>query len=426
MNLKPALQFVILLFPLLSFAQQPPNQQLQSIPGITITQVKHNDFKEYYEIMVEQPLDHFNATGKIFKQRIFVGINNPLVPTIMETEGYAVNRPVMPGFMQGCNYVAVEHRYFGKSVPDNMDWTYLTIKQAAYDLHHIRELLKTVLTGKWMSTGISKGGQTAIAYKMHFPNDVDATLAYVTPIKNSINDSRITSRMDSLAKTDAGKKVYAFQKDAFKNKAVLLRAFDVLVQNKGYKFGRLKNETVLEYMLLEYPFAFFQNGGDSSVIPPVTASAQQVLDEIINVVPVWFFTETFRPKLQPSFYMFYHELGYYEYNLAPVKQWLSAKSYPNNIFAPQNITIAFDPTYLKDLQKFIGNAATANLIFIYGELDPYTAAQAPVDNNKNCLKLIVKSGSHKSRIADLSAEQQHEVYKRLSEWLQWPVGVERK
>jgi hypothetical protein len=426
MSIKPVLQFIAFLAPLFTFAQQQFSQSLQNMPGVTVTQVKHNDFKEYYEIMVEQPLDHFNPGAKVFKQRIFVGINDPVAPTVMETEGYAVNRPAMPDFLKGCNYVSVEHRYFGKSVPDNSDWTYLTIKQAAYDCHHIHELLKPILTGKWMTTGISKGGQTAIAYKMYFPNDADATLAYVTPVKNGLNDNRIQNRMDSLAKTETGKKVYAFQKNAFINKAELLKTFDAFIYDNHYKFGRLKSETVLEYMLLEYPFAFFQNGGDTSLIPAATASPKQALDEIVNVVPIWFFTETFRPKLQPSFYMFYNELGYYEYNLIPYKQWLSAKSYPNNIFAPQNISVTFDPTYLNDLQKFISKPTIERLIFIYGELDPYTAAQAPVENNKNCLKLIVKGGSHKSRVAHLSAEQQQQVYGRLSAWLSWPIGVTGK
>ena len=416
----------LLLLPLLPFAQQPFITQLKAVKGITVTQVQNSDFKEYYEIMVEQPLDHFHSNGKVFNQRIFVGINNPAAPIVMETEGYAVNKITKPEFIKDCNEISVEHRYFGKSLPDSLDWTYLTVKQAAYDCHHIHELFAAVLTGKWLTSGISKGGQMAVAYKMFFPNDADATIAYVTPIKKSLNDIRIVSAMDSLAKTESGKRVFAFQKNALKNKAELLKAFDSYVQNNNYRFGKMKNETVLEYMLLEYPFAFFQNCSDTNQIPLAKGSPSEVLQEVTTVVPVWFFTESFKAKLQPSFYMFYHELGYYEYNIAGLKQWLSAKSYPNNIFAPQNAAITFDPTYLNSLQEFITKPGTQKLIFIYGEFDPYTAAQAPIDNNNNCLKLIVKNGCHKSRVADLSPEQQRLVFDHLSGWLQWPVSYSKQ
>ncbi|MDP1818237.1 MAG: hypothetical protein Q8K92_27535, partial [Leadbetterella sp.] len=100
--------------------------------------------------------------------------------------------------------------------------------------------------------------------------------------------------------------------------------------------------------------------------------------------------------------MFYHELGYYEYNLSPFKKWLSSDSYPNNIFAPQNATINFDTTYLTSLNKFINSPTTEKLIFVYGEFDPYTSTRPIFDNNKNCLTVIAKNGCHKSRVADLT------------------------
>lgn len=421
MNKKTDIFYIILLLPFAIFAQGTINVQLQSVKGITITKKENTGFKEYYEIMVDQPVDHFNSINKVFKQRIFVGFNNIEAPTVMETEGYAIGNVSKPNFIKDCNLISVEHRYFGKSLPDSLDWKYLTIKQAAYDLHHIRELFGQIFKGKWMTTGISKGGQTAVAYKMFFPKDADASIAYVTPIKNSINDKRIETYLKTVSKTECGKKVFSFQKFALRNKTELLKEFDKYVLSKGYVFSKMKNETVFEYLLLEYPFAFFQNCFDCNLIPDSTALPEKIINEIITVVPPRYYSDAFKSKWETPFYMFYHELGYYEYDIADVKQWLKNDSYSNNIFVPQNIKINFDDTYLTSLNKFINDRKTEKLIFIYGELDPYTSTQPNIEKNKNCLKMIVKNGCHKSRIADLSLEQQKQVFIKLSTWLQWKI-----
>ena len=411
--------FIFFLLPFVTFSQQT----IHDIKGITVTQKSNSDFKEYFEVLVDQPLDHFNSTDKVFKQRVFVGFNNSTAPTVMETEGYAISYSYLPAFMKGCNYIYVEHRYFGKSVPDSLDWTYLTIKQATSDLHHIRELFGQIFTGKWMTTGISKGGQTAIAYKMFFPNDADATLAYVTPIKNGFNDKRFSDYLNSTSKTECGKKVFSFQQFAFRNKTTLLNEFDNYILYNKYTFGKMKSEKVFEYLLLEYPFSFYQNCFDCKLIPDTTTTPTEIVMEIISVVPPKFFSDAFRLKLEPSFYMFYHELGYYEYDLTPFKQWLSSDNYSNNIFAPKNATLNFDTTYLTLLNKFINNQTTEKLIFVYGEFDPYTSARPTFDNNKNCLTVIAKNGCHRSRVAGLTAEQQQIIFKQLSIWLQWKVGT---
>jgi hypothetical protein len=421
MNKKNKLLFTFLLFCCVAFAQPTILDQLKSLEGITIEKRDNLEFKEYYEIMVDQPVDHFNSNGKIFKQHIVIGINNVLAPTVMEVEGYAIGRTYKPDFIKDCNFICVEHRYYGTSSPDTMDWKYLTIKQASYDLHSIRKLFGEILKGKWMTTGISKGGQTAIAYKMYFPDDADATVAYVTPIKNGVNDSRFAEYMHTISKTECGRQVFSFQRFAFRNKASLLTEFNKYVNAKGFTFGTLTNEKAFEYVLLEYPFSFFQNCYDCKKIPDTTSSTDELLKGILKVVYLPYFTEQYK-SAKPSLYMFYHELGYYEYDITGVKQWLSGDNYSNSIFAPQDVVINFDATYQTDLNKFITDPKTERLVFIYGELDPYTVTQAPVDKNKNCLKFIVKNGCHKSRISDLPENEQQIIYKQLSVWLQWKVG----
>ena len=68
-------------------------------------------------------------------------------------------------FIPGANVLTVEHRYFGKSIPSPCDWKHLTIKNAADDMHAIVSSFKNLYTGKWIATGASKGGQTALFFK---------------------------------------------------------------------------------------------------------------------------------------------------------------------------------------------------------------------------------------------------------------------
>ena len=168
MNKSTTILFFILLLHIRTFAQQTISKQLQNIKGITIIQKENLDFKEYYEIMVDQPIDHFYSSSKFFKQQIYVGFNNTIAPTVLETEGYAIGNSSLPAFMKGCNYISVEHRYFGKSLPDKLDWKYLTIKQATYDLHTIRELFGQIFKGKWMTTGIVKADKPPLLTKCFF------------------------------------------------------------------------------------------------------------------------------------------------------------------------------------------------------------------------------------------------------------------
>lgn len=87
----------------------------------------------------------------------------------------------MSNLIEG-NQILMVHRFFPMATPDPINWQYCNIRQAAADQHRIKELLKDLYPGKWISGGTSKGGMTALFYKRFYPDDVDATVAYVAPI----------------------------------------------------------------------------------------------------------------------------------------------------------------------------------------------------------------------------------------------------
>lgn len=106
--------------------------------------------------------------------------------------------------------------------------------------------------------------------------------------------------------------------------------------------------------------------------------------------------------------MFYHELGYYEYNITQFIKYLKQKDYSNNYFSPKNTTIQFSSAFQKMVNTFINSNNSKNVFFIYGQNDPW-ALQTTSSKNT----FIVPSGSHKSKIADFLPEQQTEIYNKI-------------
>ena len=179
------------------FAGSPVLEKLKQIPQISdIQELKINNFNEYYQFYFEQPLDHADPSKGTFKQRVLLGHKEMDAPVIVELEGYYIFSPEageLSTLFDG-NQVTIEHRFFDKSVPEGeIPWEYLTIKQAADDHHAIIQAIKDKLyaTSKWVSTGISKGGQTTIFHRYFYPEDVDISVPYVAPLNLEYVDPRL-------------------------------------------------------------------------------------------------------------------------------------------------------------------------------------------------------------------------------------------
>lgn len=373
---------------------------------------ENTNFKEYYEITIPQFVDHTNTKDK-FDQRIYVGINDIHAPNILITDGYAIDYASKPAYNNelatelNANLITVEHRFFGKSIPNNIEWNNLTVKQAAEDYHYIKSILDPILKGKWIASGISKGGQAALGYKLFYPNDVAAVVVYGTAIKNK-QTVYTDSILFPLSKTECGKKVNEFQLYLFKHKSDLLPLFNNYSIKNNFDYTPLSTETVLDYLLLEYPFSFWQNGNKCEDLPDTSVSAETLFTYLIKVVPPRFFSTRQRPQLEPAFYMFYNELGYYEYNTKPFKKYLQQNNYSNNYFTPKNTSIQFNKEFQQKVNTFIQSKASDDIFFIYGEYDPW-ALQTII--SKNVFR--VSQGSHKSKIADLNKIQKTELYNKL-------------
>lgn len=385
--------------------------QIPSVPGIKTQTLSNANFREFYEIMLPQDEDH-NNPGKKFNQRIYVGINDVTAPVVIETDGYALNYVAKNDYTNElaqdlkANLIVVEHRYFGKSLPDSMNWKYLTVKQAADDYHYIKEVFGKLFTGKWISTGISKGGQAALAYKLFFPEDVSATLVYGAAVKKqSFVDT--DSLLFTLGQTPCGLRQAVYQRVMLYHKTEFLPYFITYVTQKKLDFAPMEAGELYDRLVLEFPFSFWQNAGDCNGIPDSTAGVITLVNYLNTIVPPYTFSNSNKSLMQPAFYMFYKELGYYEYSTEKFKNYLEKDEYSNKYFCPV-ANISYDNAYQQKIKDFAAGEKSGTVFFLYGQDDPW-AMQTAVTKNK----IVVKNGNHKSRMKDLPKEEREELLAKI-------------
>jgi hypothetical protein len=421
---KLQLLFISLLISFVSFAQleqflksQSEIKAIEKIPG-------NNFFNETWKIMVRQPLDHSDTTKGFFMQRVFVADKGKENPVVLITEGYAANYAAMPRYinelspMLNSNQICIEHRYFGESWPDSLNWDFLTVTNVADDHHTIVEMLKKYYSGKWINTGISKGGQTAVYHRTFYPDDVDVTVAYVGPLNFGVEDGRHEPFLRNVPGTAEQRvRIEEFQIEVLKNREILVPKIEKYSKDKNYTYRISMNE-VLDYCVLEYPFALWQWGRLTDKVPSKDAGVDSLFNHLLKVSNPSYFAIEEMEGIKSFFVQAARELGYYGYDTKPFKKYLSIKNaegYLTRIFLPAGLKIKYKKTTAKQVRKFMKNT-DEEMLFIYGEWDPWSATAFEV-YNPNQVKVVKPGGSHSTRIGNLPPEQQNQVKEKLEEWL---------
>lgn len=400
-------------------------QKLCTLKGvITVDSLPSDYSSEKYVVTIRQPLDHKHPEKGSFTQRVVISHEGFDRPTVLVTEGYggdyALNpryRDELAGLFQ-TNTVFVEHRYFSGSVPDTVDWQYLTAQNSASDLHLITTLFKQIYPQKWISTGISKGGQTALIYRAFFPNDVDITVPYVAPVSRSAEDGRHEPFLNKVGDKKTRQAILSFQREVLKRRGEIIPIMEKFCMEKQLSFRISMNE-VLDYCVLEYSFAFWQWGTPASQIPANSATTEVLFKHLTEISGPDYFA-TGQPT-QAFFIQAARELGYYGYDIEPFKDLLfirTAKDYLQRIMLPEGITIQFQPELYKKLTNFI-ETSDPRLIFVYGEYDPWTSVGiTKLDGKKNMFVAIQPKGSHRARINTLPDSLRDKVIKTINLWLE--------
>lgn len=419
------LLFVLLSASASSFAQTVLEQKINAISAIKeIRPLETSEFSEKYVTYFTQPLDHRHPEKGSFRQRVIVSHVGFDRPTVIVTEGYGAAYALRSQYREelskllNANMIFVEYRYFLESTPGPKDWQYLTAENSADDLHAITTAFKNIYPGKWIATGISKGGQTTLLYRTFYPDDVDISVPYVAPLCYGVEDGRHEPFLHKVSTPENRKIIEDFQLEALKRKATLLPRFEKYCTEKNYSF-RAPIEEIYDYSVLEYSFALWQWGTPISSIPATTASDDEIFSHLLAISEPGYFTAD---SPNASFFVqAARELGYYGYDVQPFKQYLSIQSsegYLHRLMLPEELKdMPFDKTLSKKITKFL-KKQDPKMIFIYGQNDPWTAAGVTwLKNKKNIHVFIQPNGSHLARINTLPEAEKAKVMELINEWL---------
>ncbi|MBD3343399.1 MAG: hypothetical protein GF353_30155, partial [Candidatus Lokiarchaeota archaeon] len=87
------------------------------------------------------------------------------------------------------------------------------------------------------------------------------------------------------------------------------------------------------------------------------------------------------------------------------------------MMAPQGVALNFEAAVMSDIIAWLQSEGN-NIIYIYGENDPWTAGAIESVGSTNSIKIVQHGANHSVKIADLDDSEL--VYSMLEEWL----GVE--
>ncbi len=411
----------------LTQAQEDISKYLYDLPDIQFEKIDPiDDGYSSYLLMIKQPIDHNDLTKGHFQQKVYLnhlGLNQI---NVMATEGYAANRNRMyeaTNLLSG-NQINVEHRYFGKSVPKNADWKYLTLEQATADLHKIRTILGKLYKKAWVSTGISKGGQTTIAYRYFYPNDVSVSMPYVAPLNNDYEDKRIYKFLKSVGTEECRKSIKDYQKRLLKNKKKIMPLLKWYAKGGDQKFTYHSLEEAFELGVLEYSFSFWQWGNDCASIPTKDASVDDMLQHFIDVVGISFYNDQVVKYYGPHYYQASTQLGYYGFETKGFRKCLDVLGKkPHASFNPDKMRTEYDDTYNTKVAKWLEKRGD-RFIHIYGEIDTWSATAVPESDKVDAEWFMLKGRHHgDARVVSFNNEEKARLKAKLKEWLDVDIDL---
>jgi hypothetical protein len=376
----------------------------------------------YYVIHFEQKVDHDDPQSPTFLQEVSLLHHDELsYPMVVHTSGYwdyYLDRVVELTGLLGANQISIEHRYFGDSRPEPADWSKLTIEQMAADQHVIVTSLRRLYEGKFITTGGSKGGMTAIYYRRFYPDDVDGTVPYVAPISFGAPDARYTPFLDTLGPTACRDQIRAVATDLLANRrAMVLAKAQAQATANNYVYNRIALGPAVESSIFNIEWSFWQYYGVSNCasVPAATADDDTMWKFLDDVSPVSDNTDARIEQFDAYYHQAYHQLGYPDGGAAYLEPYLmySDADYINALPTAQP---AYDGgAAMLDIDRFVREEGD-RFLFVYGEWDPWTGGMFDLGGAKDSLRLVQAEGTHGARITRLAASDREAALAKLEAW----------
>ena len=403
-------------------------ERLEAIPGMTVVEEKTAPAPyRYFVLNYTQPNDHLKPFRGSFQQRLTVLHRGTDRPTVLQTSGYNVGtNPTRsePTRLVDGNQVSTEQRFFTPSRPQPADWTrQLTIWQAASDHHRIVRALDGLYSGKWLSTGASKGGMTSVYHRRFFPRDVDGTVAYVAP-NDVVNqeDSRYTRFFETVGTPECRAALTALEREALgPRRGELLTRFQAAANAEGWTFSNTLQtiDRALEMVVLDTAWAFWQYSGVESCpgIPPATATTDQIYAFLDNTVSFGFYTDQGLEPYIPYYFQAGTQLGYPVPSFARLDGLTRYRGlYQPRAVVPRELQLRFEPQRMRDIDDWVRKSGS-ELLFVYGQNDPWGAEAFELGHRTRDSYWYEAAGAnHGANISRLTAPEQAEATAALQRW----------
>ena len=381
------------------------------IEGYTVYKIR------YKQWIVQE--DH--SKGAFLQHAILHHISRD-APMILVPQGYDLRSQTLTDLtrrVQG-NQLKIEHRFYGNSIPGDLPemGSALTTKRAAADIHRFVEVFKFqegdeeighdstgYYTGRWVSTGTKQKWIDCNLSSRWWPDDVDATVAYVAPISFDILDSRYVSFMDSIGTEHCRNAIRDLQR--------------ALLKRKGVEDTLGKGRAWYERWIVRFEWSFWQREGIKKcdeIANLINRTDEEIVSFILERESK--LTATNERWRKAYNYQVLTERGNRRYATEHLNEELL--HYTDQWSNPHNLI--FNPAVMMDIQDWVCKEGS-EIIFIYGQYDPWTGGAFEIDNwnGTECpgdmLKVVApEAGHYNTSIATLDVPEQDAVLNRLSTW----------
>ncbi|HOP03915.1 MAG TPA: S28 family serine protease [Tenuifilaceae bacterium] len=409
-------------------------KKLNSLEGVSAVEIDpQNEYCRSFQVDITQPVDHNNPSGPKFTQRAYLHHVDDDMPIVFAPNGYRstpTSRQEISTLLQ-TNLLHVTHRFFYDSRPASLDWQYLTVKQAADDHHNIVTLFKKIYEGKWISSGGSKSGLACLFHKRYYPEDVDATIAYVAPFTFGPNDTRFVEYLQNVGSNECYPKLVGIQQFVLKHRSEMLEVMDQYINTHPNETYTMDRDQLLEITIMDFPFTFWQyyNFSCSSIPDTTGANPADIYSYYTSIVPQSSFSDETLAYYEPYVYQAMTEVGAPAYDFQALEGLLT-KIDPNScdnpnfqLLAPAGADYTFNYTTIPEIYSWLQNYGD-HIIYIYGENDPWSAGAIELTGSADALFFMQPGTNHGVKIVNL--DNPDVVYQKLEEWLGIEISSAQK
>lgn len=412
----------------LGLENDPLLEQLSGLAGVTVEEVSNVEGARGYRLTIEQPVDHAHPDRGSFSQRALLLHRDVTKPMVLASTGYGLfGRPPTDSevsFLLEANSLFLEHRFFEGSVPDPLDYSTLTIRQAAEDHHRVVTLLKGVYRAKWLSTGVSKGGMTSLYHRRFFPKDVDGTIAYVAPQSYGTNDPRYPAFLEEVGSPACRSRLIDFQRAVLSRRDEILPLYEAQAAADGLTYQRVGGlDVALEHSVQEFRFALWQYLDESFCLAlPATDASAEVLAATLDLAgPANLASDQLLSTFGPYYYQASAQLGSYgplEKHLKPLLKYPG--SYRVQRYSPAPVD-HFDIGAMPLVQAWLALFGE-RVMLIYGGDDPWSAGALELGHARDSFRYIIPGANHATANSfNMPEPQRSEALATLERWAGAPV-----